>query len=79
MSVVVEDFSNNGAEAIAKLRQEDPATYLRLISSLVPRELIIQQEEALAVDYAQLTDAEVVQLLEGQKRRKLIEQALKSV
>ncbi|MCO4054609.1 MAG: hypothetical protein HEQ16_11275 [Bosea sp.] len=79
LSVVVDDFAEHGAEAISQLRQKDPATYLRLVASLVPREMILQREEALTVDYAELTDAEIVALLEEQQRRKFIENALNSV
>lgn len=79
LSIIVEDFIEHGPEAIAQLRQKDPATYLKLVSSLVPRELILKQEEAPVVDYAELEDAEVVRLLEEQKRRRFIEGALKAV
>jgi Family of unknown function (DUF5681) len=79
LSIVVEDFVAHGAEAMAQLRKKDPATYLRLVASLVPREMILQREEAPAVDYAELSDAEVVRLLEEQQRRKFIENALNSV
>lgn len=79
LSIVVDDFVAHGAEAMAQLRQKDPATYLRLVASLVPREMILQREEAPAVDYAELTDAEIVAMLEEQQRRKFIENALNSV
>jgi hypothetical protein len=78
-SVVVDDFIAHGAEAFAQLRQKDPATYLRLVASLVPRELILQREEGPSVDYAELSEAEVIRLLEEQQRRKFIENALKAV
>jgi hypothetical protein len=79
LSIVVDDFIEHGAEAIAQLRQKDPATYLRLVASLVPRELILQREEGPGVDYAELSEAEVIRLLEEQQRRKFIENALKAV
>lgn len=79
LSVVVDDFAVHGAEAISQLRQKDPATYLRLVTSLVPRELILAREEAPAIDYAELTDADVVRLLEEQQRRKFVENALRSI
>jgi hypothetical protein len=41
--------------------------------------MILQREEAPTVDYAELTDAEIVALLEEQQRRKFIENALNSV
>ena len=79
LSVVVDDFSEHGTEAIAQLRKKDPATYLRLIASLVPRELILQREEAPVVDYAELSEAEVVRLIEETQRRKFIANALNSI
>jgi hypothetical protein len=79
LSVIVDDFAEYGADAVARLRQHDPATYLRLVASLVPRELILQREEGPAVDYAELSEAEVVRLLEEQQRRKFIENALDAV
>lgn len=79
LSAVVDDFAAFGADALAQLRQKDPATYLRLVASLVPRELILQREEAPAVDYAELSEAEVVRLLQEQQRRKFIENALDAV
>lgn len=79
LSAVVDDFAAFGADALAQLRQKDPATYLRLVASLVPRELILQREDAPAVDYAELSEAEVVRLLQEQQRRKFIENALDAV
>jgi Family of unknown function (DUF5681) len=79
LSIVVEDFIKHGPQALAQLRQKDPATYLRLVASLVPRELILQREEAPAVDYAELSEAEVIRLLQEQQRRKFIENALDAV
>jgi hypothetical protein len=34
-----EDFAMHGAAAIERVRQKDPATYLRVIASLVPKEV----------------------------------------
>lgn len=79
LSVIVDDFAEYGADAVARLRERDPATYLRLVASLVPRELILQREEQAVPDYAELTDAEVVELLEDQKRRHLVASALKAI
>ena len=79
LSVIVDDFAEYGADAVARLRERDPATYLRLVASLVPRELILQREEQAVPDYAELTDAEVVELLEDQRRRRLVASALKAI
>ena len=37
-----EDFAMHGAAAIERVRQEDPATYLRVVASLVPREVKVE-------------------------------------
>lgn len=79
LSIVVEDFIKHGPQAIAQLREKDPATYLRLVSSLVPRELILKQEEAPTIDYAELSQDDVVRLLEEQHRRRMVENALNAI
>src|SRR4051812_40186238 len=42
LDIIADDFAEHGAEAIAKVRTNDPATYLKIVGSLVPRELIMQ-------------------------------------
>ena len=37
-----EDFARHGAAAIERVRQEDPATYLRVVASLVPKEVKVE-------------------------------------
>ena len=36
VACLIEDFKKNGAEAVEKLRKDDPKTYLALIARLVP-------------------------------------------
>jgi hypothetical protein len=79
MGAIAEDFAANGATAIARLREDDPATYLRMITALVPRELILQREAQPVPDYADLTEEEALALLEAEYRRRQIEASLKSV
>ena len=38
------DFEANGAAAIKSAREENPATYLRLVAGLVPKELHVEAE-----------------------------------
>lgn len=33
------DFEDHGVDAIARVRADDPATYLRVIASIVPKDL----------------------------------------
>lgn len=79
MGAIAEDFAANGATAIARLREDDPATYLRMITALVPRELILQREAQPVPDYADLTEEEALALLEAEYRRRQVEASLKSV
>ena len=36
---MLDDFEAHGADAISKVREEDPSTYLRVIASLLPKEV----------------------------------------
>lgn len=79
LSVIVADFAEHGADAIARLRTDDPATYLRLVGALVPRELILQREQEPNIDYAEMSFEEAGELIDAQRRRALIKRALDSV
>jgi hypothetical protein len=41
---LLEDFEREGSVAIARTRDEDPAAYLRVIASVVPKEFKIEAE-----------------------------------
>lgn len=45
-----EDFEANGAEAIVKCRSEKPDAYLKVIASILPKELKISNESDLTDD-----------------------------
>ena len=45
LDAIAMDFGEHGAEAIAKVRTDDPATYLKIVRSLIPRELIMHRED----------------------------------
>lgn len=79
LNTIVDDLTAHGANALANLRQKDPECYFRVIASLVPKSLILKQEEAPAIDYASLSIDEAAQLLEDARRRRLIEQAIEAV
>src|ERR1700719_4521540 len=42
LETIAKDFIDHGAEAIIRLREEDPACYLRLIAWLIPRDVILK-------------------------------------
>ena len=79
MDTIANDFAEHGAEAIAKVRIDDPATYLKIVGSLVPRELIMQREESAAINSAEITDEELVEVIDKRKRQRFVEEVLKSV
>ncbi|MFE3837832.1 hypothetical protein [Pseudogemmobacter sonorensis] len=79
MTAIADDFATHGADAIARLRADDPATYLRMVTALVPRELILQRESQPVPDYAELTDEEALAMLEAEYRRRRLEASMKSV
>jgi Family of unknown function (DUF5681) len=76
LDTVAKDFAENGAEAIARVRLEEPVMYLKMVRSLVPRELIAKREQEPDLDYSQLTDVEIVELIEAEKRRNIVQRVL---
>ena len=60
-----DDFAQNGPDAIAKLRQRDPAAYLNLVNSMIPRDALAKAEEQLDKgDFGRMTDVEFVEMME---------------
>lgn len=73
-NVLVEDFVNalqrdfmqHGEQAIAEVRENDTSTYLRIVASLVPKELTINEgESAVERILGSLPDSELAPFIEG--------------
>jgi catalase (peroxidase I) len=79
LDAIADDFAEHGADAIAKVWTDDPATYLKIVSSIVPRELIMQREESPAVDYAELSHEEVIEVIDRRRKQKAVEKLLISI
>jgi len=79
LDTIADDFAEHGAVAIAQVRLNDPIAYLKIIGSLVPRELIMQREQSPAINYAEITHEELVEFVDQLRRQKSIENALKSL
>lgn len=47
LDALLTDFQTGGIAAIKKVRAEDPSTYLRVISNILPKELTGEDGEAL--------------------------------
>src|SRR6266542_1434941 len=74
LSALANDFAAHGPAAIERLRSRDPSRYLKLVASIMPRDLILKHEST--IDYAELSDEEVCELLNAKRRRDAIEAAL---
>lgn len=77
IAAVETDFAEHGPEALAKLRADDPAAYLRVVASLIPRDLILKREQT--DDYSGLGIEELEDILERERHNgmfaKLVQQA----
>ncbi len=58
VNALCEDFERHGVEALRRVREEEPSTYIRTIASIMPRELEIKRP------LAELSDDELSQAIE---------------
>jgi hypothetical protein len=61
LTQLCDDFEAHGAAVIERVRQEDPAAYLRVIVSVLPKELKIDRRPD-AGPFSHLTDEELTAL-----------------
>jgi hypothetical protein len=69
MRALVDDFEEHGGAAIARVRQGDPVAYLKLIASLLPKEMVLEREGEPDVDYDNISLEEYIELIELLRRR----------
>jgi hypothetical protein len=60
-------FHKEGYKAIDKVYREEPSTYLKIIVSAIPKELLIQ----VSKDPSQMSDAELAQVAEEERLQQL--------
>lgn len=77
LTALVEDFTEHGADAVAKLREKDPAAYLDTVINLIPRPLILQHETE--PDYSDLNWEEIAELIERTEQNEQVKIALEEV
>jgi hypothetical protein len=53
VAALFDDFSQHGPAAIARVREEDPTAYVKVVASLLPREIKVD-------DMRELTDDELM-------------------
>lgn len=58
-SALSEDFAEHGVAVVARVRKEDPSTYLKLAATAAPKEM----RHSIAMDAAQLTDEELARII----------------
>ena len=66
LSVLSKDFEENGIDAIKQCRQEDVSGYIRVIASIVPKELTINEgETAIERILDSVSDGELADFVTG--------------
>ena len=71
---IAEDFAKHGSEVLERVRTEEPATYLKFIISLLPRELIMQFEQHRPSEVGTLDSTEIMELAQCDQTQKAAEQ-----
>lgn len=62
-----EDFNHHGVQAIERVRVEHPDVYLKIVTSLVPKEMHIEKEETLKIYVGMEETARLFNLAEPAK------------
>lgn len=79
LDAIADDFAEYGREAIIRVRVADPAAYLKLVGSIVPKELVMQREQAPPINWDEVTYEDLALFIEDRRRQKSMEQVLKSI
>jgi hypothetical protein len=58
LQAVQDDWKEHGAAAIAKVREDDPSTYLRVCAAILPKEIEVEVGEGLAALLSGISDRE---------------------
>ena len=70
LAAIESDFAAHGPDALAKLRDDDPSAYLRIVASLVPRDLILKREQS--EDYSELSPQELDDFMQRERQNGMI-------
>jgi len=76
IAAIESDFAEYGADALVKLREDDPAAYIKVVASLVPREMIAKREREL--DLTELSMEEMSELVERERQNAMLHRWLHS-
>ena len=61
LAAIESDFAEHGSEALEKLRNDDSAAYLRVVASLLPRDMILKREQE--PDLSDLKEDELAEMM----------------
>ena len=67
---IYEDWTKHGAAVLAKVRSNSPSSYLRVVASLIPKDVIVQ---GTLSEFDNLTNVQLVELLQEEARSLLEE------
>lgn len=79
LDAIADDFADHGAQAIARIRTDDPAAYLKIVRSLLPHELILEREQSPPINWDEVTYEDLAKFVEDRQRQQSMEQILKSI
>lgn len=51
LRVLKSSFDNGGAEAVERVKKEDPATYIKIVANLLPRQITGEDGEPIKVEH----------------------------
>jgi hypothetical protein len=76
LNTIAEDFEQHGSDTLRRLRIEDPAMYMKMIAVLIPKNLIHQFETEPDIDYENITNEELTEIAERNKRKQFVQHVL---
>ena len=68
------DFAEHGHDALATLRADDPGAYLRIVASLVPRDLILKREQER--DFVGMEFSDLMEFIENVRHNATVERQI---
>jgi hypothetical protein len=62
---IYEDWTKYGGKVLAQVRTSNPGAYVRVVASVIPKDILIQRPPS---EYDHLTDRELVELVHEDSR-----------
>jgi len=65
VAAVYADWTKHGVAVLARVRSDSPGSYLRVVASLVPKDLIVQRAPN---EFDKYSDAQLLEILQQEAR-----------